>query len=494
MKKKVLIGIGIFFGIIVIGILGLIIGFNVYYSNRWFNGTLINGIDVSKMTLEESEIKIKNDSSNYSLEILARDGGRLEIDEDDIDYDFQVGSGFQEVFRSQHEGSPILSKENNYSVEYDVSYDESKLKKIVESSELIKGSKHYQIRKPKSATVKFSKENEQYECVPEDNGNTLKKDEFLKLVDTTLMKATENLDISQDNSKFAVYEKPEITSENPDLQTMLSAYNQAALRYIVWDLGNGVKEKVTPSIIMKWIKYQDGAVSFKNKKVESWVEKFCLKYKTVGIDRTIKSHTGKNIVIKGGDYGWQIDYEKTLKQMKKALNKKISEKAIRTYNDNPNEENRKKLTINKKISYLNTAFQRDMDQLDVDWDTENYTEVCLDEQMIYVIRKGKVAFSCRCISGLPVEGRKTTTGAFYVKEHRPEYTMKGADYTTHVKNWVRITWSGTGFHPATWQPWSRWTKDLYKSRGSHGCLNLSPEDAVKIYELVPYREAVFMHY
>ena len=71
--------------------------------------------------------------------------------------------------------------------------------------------------------------------------------------------------------------------------------------------------------------------------------------------------------------------------------------------------------------------------------------------------------------------------------------MTGADYSTPVTNWVRITWTGTGFHPATWQPWSIWTKDLYKTRGSHGCINLQPDDAKKIYDMVKYREAVFIH-
>ena len=143
--------------------------------------------------------------------------------------------------------------------------------------------------------------------------------------------------------------------------------------------------------------------------------------------------------------------------------------------------------------YANTAFRKDYKNFINDWDPENYIEISIQEQKVYVIRNGKVAFSCRCITGLPVEGRSTPTGAFFIKEHREAYTLTGADYSTPVTNWVRITWTGTGFHPATWQPWSRWTKDLYKTRGSHGCINLAVADAAKIYKMSKYREATFIH-
>ena len=113
--------------------------------------------------------------------------------------------------------------------------------------------------------------------------------------------------------------------------------------------------------------------------------------------------------------------------------------------------------------------------------------------MVYVFRKGKVAYSCKCISGLPVEGRSTPTGAYFIKEHNTHRVLKGDNYETPVDNWVRITWSGTGFHSAPWQRWSSWTKNYYKVRGSHGCLNLEPSVSKQIYDMVQYREAVFIH-
>lgn len=61
---------------------------------------------------------------------------------------------------------------------------------------------------------------------------------------------------------------------------------------------------------------------------------------------------------------------------------------------------------------------------------------------------GKVAFKCRTISGKPVKDRQTRTGAYFIKEHQTHRTLRGDNYATPVNNWVRIMWTGTGFHGA----------------------------------------------
>ena len=129
-----------------------------------------------------------------------------------------------------------------------------------------------------------------------------------------------------------------------------------------------------------------------------------------------------------------------------------------------------------------------------DWNKNSYIEADLGAQMVYVFKNGKIIYSCTTISGKPVPGRKTTTGMFFIKDHARHRVLRGDNYATPVANWVRITWTGTGFHQAEWQPWGSWSPSLYKVRGSHGCLNLSPSSAASIYELTSYKQMVFMHY
>lgn len=491
-------------GILIVAILSFaayLLYQKIYYGNRWYQGTVVNDVDLSGQTLAESKETIRALHQDYVLQISGRDNGSLAIAGEDIDYNFGISSEFDDLFDRQHEAIQIIPQKNEYQdIEYTVSYDEKKLKDILQDSALVQGSDDYQIVKPVSAHVEFSQEKQKYILVEEILGNKLILDDLLKAVDNVLCQARTEMDLTDQNNA-SVYKAPKVFSDDEELQKELHAYNYAALRYIVWNMEDGVQEQITPVELSQWIRYENGSVKYDNDAIQKWVESFCLKYKTVGRNRKITSHNGKQVLIHGGDYGWQLNYEETLKQAKKAVKVSIDSEAIEAYLKDPTEENRKPLTLKRKVQYANKAFRMDYlkegqsgkDFYPEDWDMENYTEICLEHQKVYVFRKGKVKFSCKCITGRPVEGRTTPLGAFFVKEHKEDNVLTGEDYETPVKNWVRITWTGTGFHSATWQPWSRWTKDLYKTKGSHGCINLSLEDSKKIYDLVPYREAVFIH-
>ncbi len=483
----------------IIIVCGTMLYYHLYYSNRWYKNTYVNDVDVSGLTLEDSKKIVLSKMKGYGLTVNGRDGGKLTISGDEIDYKFKINQKFDELFNEVHQTSHLFSKKNELSVNYDVEYDEDKLNKLIKKSDLVKGSDDYKIKRPKSASVKYSTDKLQFICVEERMGNTIIKAKLTEGIKDALSKAETTLDINdtaENPSEHVlkdVYKAPRVTSDSPELQERLKASNSKALRFVSWNMGKGVTEQITPTEISSWISYKDGKIKYDWDAVSKWVEDFCQKYKTVGKDRKVKMHNGKTVTVKGGDYGWQLDFEKTLKQAKKALQTDISQKKIDAYIDDPSEENKAALTSKRKVQYANTAYRKDFDDSGIDWDSKNYIEISLSKQKIYVIRDGKVKFSCRTISGRPTPDRATKKGAYFIKEHRPAKVLKGADYSTPVKNWVRITWTGTGFHSATWQPWSRWTKDFYKTRGSHGCLNLSMEDSQQIYKLTKYREAVFIY-
>ena len=490
-KKK---RIAIVLGVIFMGIAAVLLGGHIYYRGHWYWGTKIDGLEVSGQTMDQSRLMIQEQYKDYSLQITGRQGLSLQIKAADIDYQVVAGERWEQAYSDQHDSSLIpVDVGGEYDSVLDVTYDADKLNECLEASELLQGNDEVSIEKPKSAKARFDKKKGYYVCVPESVGNQIQKEELLKTVETSLQNRAATLDISSEEITNEVYKEPSVTSSSDEIAKEIDACNKAVLRFVTWKMGGKVTEKLTPAQISKWVSYKNNKVKFDQKAIEKWTEKFCKKYQTVGVTRSFKSHTGKKVKVVGGDYGWELDYAQTLIQVEKTLEKKISAKSINAYIEDPSRENKKALTLNRSPIYLNTAYQWNQEDRTQDWDTKNYTEVSLADQMVYVFRKGKVVFKCHCITGRPVKDRITRKGTFYIKEHLPEHTMVGADYRTHVYNWVRITWTGTGFHPATWQPWSRWSKTLYQTRGSHGCVNLSVSDAKKIYDLVKYREAVFIY-
>lgn len=476
-------------------VISIAFGIHIYYMNRWYPNTWIGDRNVSGMTYEESSDLINKVFDNYTLSIKARNDGSLTISKEDINYKVNIQNSLKEQYDKQHDSLPILSLggKKQVAINLNATYDTKKLETLLSQSDIATGSDSYPVSQPKDAKVVFSQEKKYLVIQKEDLGNTLDLNEFTKTVETSLLSGREKLDLSNEKENPNVYVKPEIYSTEPELQSKVDACNPVVLRWITWQINDNITETVGPEQIYRWCNYKNGKVTFKKKAIEKWVEKLCFKYKTVGVTRTFKNHAGKKISVTGGDYGWQLVYDSMLKQLNNALKKEMNADKQKAYMENPESEQEKALTIKKKPKYANTAFQMNTEDKTQDWDTKNFTEISLADQKVYVWRKGKVVFTCKTISGRPVKDRQTRTGAYYIKEHQPHRVLRGDNYETPVNNWVRIMWTGTGFHAAPWQAWSRWTKDYYKTRGSHGCLNLSVPDSKKIYDLVKYREMVFIY-
>ena len=126
-------------------------------------------------------------------------------------------------------------------------------------------------------------------------------------------------------------------------------------------------------------------------------------------------------------------------------------------------------------------------------------EVDLSAQHMWYIKDGAVAFEADVITGLPVPKRATPQGVYTILEKLRNKTLRGEiqpngkpEYETPVAYWMRVTWSGIGFHDATWQP--AFGGDLYKRRGSHGCINMAYNQVAQLYDMVEKGCPVVMHY
>ena len=106
--------------------------------------------------------------------------------------------------------------------------------------------------------------------------------------------------------------------------------------------------------------------------------------------------------------------------------------------------------------------------------------------------------SADVVTGLPKGGRSTPAGVYTILERMQNKVLRGnlrpdgtREYETPVKYWMRVTYSGVGFHDATWQ--SQLGSNLYQSIGSHGCVNLSYNVAKEMFNYVEKGMAVICY-
>ena len=116
---------------------------------------------------------------------------------------------------------------------------------------------------------------------------------------------------------------------------------------------------------------------------------------------------------------------------------------------------------------------------------KTYIEVDLQNQHMWYYKDGKVALETDIVSGKP--SSPTPPGVNYVWSKETNKTLKGknddgTDYASPVKYWMPIDWTGVGLHDSDWQP--EYGGELWKTRGSHGCVNTPPDVMSRLFDMV----------
>ena len=69
--------------------------------------------------------------------------------------------------------------------------------------------------------------------------------------------------------------------------------------------------------------------------------------------------------------------------------------------------------------------------------------------------------------------------------------LRGPGYASFVNYWMPVN-GNIGLHDATWR--KEFGGEIYKTSGSHGCINLPYEKAEKIFEKAEVGLPVIMYY
>ena len=109
---------------------------------------------------------------------------------------------------------------------------------------------------------------------------------------------------------------------------------------------------------------------------------------------------------------------------------------------------------------------------------------------MFFYKNGKLILESDFVSGNLAKGYDTPTGTFPVQYKERNATLTGEDYETPVKYWMPF-YRGVGFHDAWWR--DEFGKDIYKTNGSHGCINMPTEAARTMFEQIERGVAVVVY-
>ena len=206
---------------------------------------------------------------------------------------------------------------------------------------------------------------------------------------------------------------------------------------------------------------------------------------TVATERTYTRPDGKVCTVNDGDarlgsstYGWIIDGASTAADIAELI-----------YAGEPAELD---------ITVKQEAAQASVDG-GQDWG-DRYIDIDLTEQHAYFYDNGELIWEADIVSGQPSTGYETPSGVWTVQNMASgNITLRGPydedtgtyEWESVVNFWIAFVGSSVGLHNASWR--SEFGGDIYTWYGSHGCVNLSYEDAEALYALVEVGDVVVVH-
>ena len=461
-KKALWITLGSIAGVVAIVYLGI----SFFFMSHYYINTEINGHDFSMKTAADVEKYMKDQVKNYSLTVLEMEQAVDIIEGDTIDLEYKASDEAEAAIKDQNAflwPAGIFSKKSCH-IKLEVSYDESKLQQEIQNLQTVTRE---QIE-PKSAYPKF--DGNQFVIEPEVKGTAVDQDVLNEKINQYITEFKSELDME----KEGCYKSPVYTSNSKEVKAAcdeMNKYLQASITYTMTE--NVVVDK---SVINSWVTVDDDMkVSFDENAVRDWLTAFGDKYDTVGTTRTITTPTGKTVEVSGGTYGWSIDEDTEFT----ALTNSIKNGEV----------------VTKEPAYYQTAASHSAQ----DWG-DTYAEVDISAQHMWYISGGSVVLETDVVTGVPIPEKETTLGVYDILEKSLNKTLIGEDnpvtgkpiYQTPVSYWMRVTWSGIGFHDAIWQPAFGGT--LYRDgAGSHGCINMPLDMAAALYNVISVGTPVIVH-
>lgn len=421
---------------------------SLYFMNHYFFNTVINGVDVSLKAHSKAGQAFISHVEGYRLLLLQR-GGRTEtLTGRDIAMSYNKHNSISKVQRLQLSFKwPVsLFRKQNYFVKDLYSFDNQLLiDRINRLDCLNKG-----IVEPRNVSFRYN--NGQYEVLEEVYGNKLHKGRLYEVIRQSVMKGQTELDL--DKSRCYIDPKYTLASERTALaRSLLNKYVSAKITYDV-RYENIVLDHST---INTWLAVDDNlSVIINEDAVRQYVKALGKKYDTVGKPRKFRASTRKVIEVKGGFYGWKINVEAETQ----ALISNIKNGDV----------------LEREPIYAQRGVSRGENDIG-----NTYVEINLTKQYLWFYKDGKLIAQGPVVTGNPNRGYATDAGVYMLNYKQEGSTLEGPDYEAEVSYWMPFN-GNIGIHDASWR--YSFGGSIYKTNGTHGCVNVSKYLAKKIYNAI----------
>lgn len=431
------------------------------YNEAFLPNTTINGIDVSKMTVDEVKAAIEAGLSSYELTVLERTGASEVIKTEEIGLHSEFDGSLDDILNAQEPMKWItaLWTPSEHEIEAMIVYDENMLLERIRSLSCMDEET---IIEPQNAYLSdYRSETKSYEIVPAVEGTELVEEHVLEAVGKAVIGLQSEVDLDAE----MCYAKPSVYEDDASLISLAAELNTYVGAVVNHTFGDA-KEVLDGDTINEWLTISDSVVTLDESGATQYVRALAKKYNTAYSAKKLKTSYGTTVTVPAGPYGWRMNETKEAAAVLEAV-KAGSQ-------------------VTREPEWLQTAASHG----DYDYG-DTYVEVNLTGQHLFFYKDGKLIVETDFVSGNASKGWSTPAGAYPLTYKQRNATLRGENYETPVSYWMPFN-GNIGLHDADWR--SSFGGTLYKTGGSHGCVNLPPKAAKLIYENISAGDPVLCYH
>lgn len=447
-KRSIIVVIGAVITILFIALAAYVV-ISQRYKTRFFPNTTINGLDVSGKTADQVKAMIASGIEGYTLTIEEREDKTEQITEEQIGLYPAFDGSLEKMLKEQNPYLWLSHKfqPSTYEIETMIAWDQVKFDQALKELESFDEEK---MVKPEDARLSDYTAGTGYTIVPPVAGTTIKPE----IVTGAIKDAVSNLKDRLSIEEAGGYENPVILADDEELNTLLEKMNRYSGVTVTYQFGDK-SEVLDGDTIHDWLVVNaDKSVVLDTGKAAAYVKELASKYNTAYKAKTLKTSYGQTVKITAGNYGWRINQGSETEELKKIIMSGESQK--------------------REPVYYQTAESHGTNDYG-----NTYVEINLTAQHMFFYKEGKLIAEADFVSGNKSKGYDTPVGAYPLTYKERNATLKGEGYSSPVSYWMPFN-GNVGMHDAGWR--NSFGGTIYKTSGSHGCINLPPSVAKTVYE------------
>lgn len=458
-RKVAAVAVAVFLVLFVLYLLPVLYYRDGFSFNTWFNGVYCTG-----RTVEEANSLLAS-SGIPVFTVTDRTGTSYDFPLEQADYRADFEENLTEYLAGQNvmlwPGNLVLPKERVLRpvVEIDV----EKLKEWWEALPFVKeeqGREHVlEIRLTKKGFVLYDGISDRLDC-----------EEGFRLLTEAVYSGETALLLQE----AGAYDTGQYTPGQEEIYSLWEKVSSFQDSGIVYDMGDRLLT-LDGSVTWQFLKRKEdgtfilddlGQLVLDEKAVAAFINDLAEEYNTYGSTRQFAATRGDIVTVKGGIYGSLLDKEAEISYLTEALREKKKGRHV--------------------PAYLQEAFIRGKDDIG-----NTYIEVDMTGQKMYYYQEGECVLDTDIVTGNLSHRNGTPSGVNYVYAKQTDRVLRGPGYASHVDYWMPVK-GGIGIHDADWRKY--FGGEIYKTSGSHGCINTPPEIMKELYGMVEVGTPVVMFY